>query len=119
VNTNPLIFCVLTLIIVGEFFYILFNAIFSKRTLPSHGSDGYYFLENGEYSQKQIVKAVGAALYEFEEINSEEPVPLTKEEIEKFPQVVNPPSCAFAALMYFRSSFWAQMLGPEDTVHVC
>lgn len=112
-------FCLLTLISVGEFFYILFSAIFSKRKLPSHGSEGYYFLENGEYSQKQIVKAVGAALYEFEEINSKEPVPLSKKEIEKFPQVFYPFSCAFAALMCSRSSFWARTLAPEDTVHAC
>jgi len=68
---------------VAQFYYILFDAIVSGKQ-PDHGRNGFYFLENGEYVQKDVVEAVAKQLHKLGKIKSDKPSNLSPEELEKF-----------------------------------
>jgi len=68
----------------AEFYYILFDAIVSGSN-PANGREGYYFLENGEYTQKQISQAVATSLFKRGEVDIDIPVPLTEKELKENP----------------------------------
>lgn len=71
---------------VAQFYYTLFDVIISDdKPEPPHGYHGFYFLENGEYAQMDIIKEIAKALFERGKVNSEEIVPLSEEELAKNP----------------------------------
>ncbi|KAF9002121.1 NAD(P)-binding protein [Cyathus striatus] len=49
-----------------------------------HGSEGYYFGENGEYTLLEVSKKVGEALFELKKSDIPDPVPLSQDEIAKY-----------------------------------
>jgi hypothetical protein len=71
---------------VVDFYYILFDSIISGKN-PDHGREGFYFLESGEYAQKQITEPVAAALFKAGKVISDKPVSLTEQELEDKPIV--------------------------------
>ena len=66
---------------VGRFYYILFDAIVTGKQPPS-GRNGYYMLENGEYSQLTVVEAIAKALYALGKVASPEAVPLAEGDVD-------------------------------------
>lgn len=70
----------------AEFYYILFDAILTGKN-PAHGREGYYFLENGEYTHGQMAVAVAKALHKLGLIKSDEPVSLNEQELLITPMV--------------------------------
>jgi len=66
----------------ADFYEILFDAIISGSN-PTHGREGFYILESGEYESRQISHAVGKSLFKAGKIDSDKLVPLTAEELEK------------------------------------
>ncbi len=63
---------------------LLFDAILENPEKVGHGPNGYYFGENGDYLWYDALKAIGKALAKRGLSPSEEPTPLTSEEIKKF-----------------------------------
>jgi len=77
---------------VGRFYYILFDAIVSGKE-PASGREGFYFLSNGEYRQRDAAQAIAKALYARGKIASPEASRLTeadfgKEEGDQFSRCV-------------------------------
>lgn len=66
---------------------ILFDAIISGKN-PANGREGFYYLENGEYTHKQVAEAVAKALYKLHKVDSDQPVILTEAEHEAVPMVM-------------------------------
>lgn len=73
--------------IVADFFIILFDAITSNPHGTAHGREGYYFGENGEYTQLQVATAVSEALVVKGLTKSVTPTPFTEDEYTKEPLV--------------------------------
>jgi len=65
---------------VGRFYYILFDAIVSRKQ-PASGSEGFYFLESGEYSQFNAAQAIAKALYNRGKVVSPEASRLTEADL--------------------------------------
>jgi hypothetical protein len=64
----------------------MFDAIVSGKQVP-HGREGFYCLENGEYTQKEVAEVVARQLHKLGKVKSGEPSELSAEEHEKFPFV--------------------------------
>jgi len=62
---------------------VLFDAIISGKN-PTHGREGYYFIENGEYTLKQVCDAIAKSLHALGKADRDEPVDLTAEERQKY-----------------------------------
>ncbi|KAF9647141.1 NAD(P)-binding protein [Thelephora ganbajun] len=62
---------------VGKFYRILFDAIVSGKQ-PASGRNGYYFLESGEYRQRDVVEVIAKALYARGKVASPEAIPLSE-----------------------------------------
>jgi hypothetical protein len=80
----------------AQFYYTLFDAVISDdKPEPPHGYHGFYFLENGEYIQMDVSKEIAKALFKRGMVNSEDVVPLTKQELDQNPSYVCSlvPSC--------------------------
>lgn len=67
--------------IATEFYLQLFDAVISDKS-PDTGTRGLYFLENGEYNQYEVAKAIAQALFEHGKITSPKPSTLSTEELE-------------------------------------
>ena len=66
---------------VGKFYTILFDAIVSGKQ-PASGRNGYYFLENGEYTQLAAVEQVAKGLYARGKVASPEAVQLNEADVD-------------------------------------
>ena len=66
---------------VGKFYYILFDAIVSGKQ-PASGSEGYYFLESGEYKQLTAIEEIAKALYARGKLVSPEAVQLKEADVD-------------------------------------
>lgn len=73
-------FCV----IAADLYIILFDAIRTQPDLAGHGSEGYYFAENGQYSALEVARAISENLVDLGAGESREPAAFTAEESEKF-----------------------------------
>ena len=68
---------------VAEMYEILLDATLSDPKL-AHGSDGYYFAENGEYKLYDVAKAYSQALYDLGKGKSPDPTTYSAHEIQKY-----------------------------------
>ncbi|KAI0789841.1 NAD(P)-binding protein [Abortiporus biennis] len=66
---------------VADAYMLIFDAIRSNPDAVGHGRNGYYFLENGEYSAHDLTKAIAKTLYEIGKVKSSEPTAFTPEEL--------------------------------------
>jgi hypothetical protein len=76
----------------AELYYVLFDAITSGKN-PTHGREGYYFIENGEYTLKQVCDAIAKSLHASGKADKDEPVDLTPEERQKYQWVCRVFNC--------------------------
>jgi hypothetical protein len=88
VHERELLFIQLCLILsnstaVAEMYQILFDAALSDPNV-SHGREGYYFVENGEYRLYDLAKTYSQALYDLGKGKSPEPTAFTDEEAQKY-----------------------------------
>ncbi|EPQ52467.1 NAD P-binding protein [Gloeophyllum trabeum ATCC 11539] len=68
----------------ADLYIVLFDAA-RKDASVAHGRGGYYFAENGHFTQYELAKAVGKVLVELGRAKSAEPTPFTAEELDKYP----------------------------------
>jgi len=99
----------------ADFYYTLFDAIISGKN-PSSGREGYYFVENGEYHQKQTSEAAATALYKLGKVDSDRPVPVTAEEIKAFPVIAYLGTNSRARGERSRALGWKPVKGIKDFV---
>ena len=66
-------------------FITIYNSVLNPST--GHGREGYYFAENGEYSQYEAAKAISEAMFEFEKGAALEPTMFTADELKHTPEV--------------------------------
>ena len=62
---------------VGNFYNILFDEIVSGKQ-PASGREGFYFLESGEYRQRDAAEAIAKALHKRGKIESPKAAQLTE-----------------------------------------
>jgi hypothetical protein len=63
----------------------IYNSVLNPST--GHGREGYYFAENGEYSQYEAAKAISEAMFEFKKGATLEPTTFTADELKHTPEV--------------------------------
>jgi hypothetical protein len=66
-------------------YIIIYNSVLNPST--GHGREGYYFAENGEYSQYEAAKAISEAMLEFGKGTTLEPTTFTADELKHTPEV--------------------------------
>ncbi|KAH9480255.1 Oxidase ucsJ [Psilocybe cubensis] len=69
---------------VVDLYIILFDAIRNSPDNVAHGTEGYYFAENFEYSGIELARATSEALVELGIGSSSEPSAFTQEELDTF-----------------------------------
>lgn len=80
-----------TRLTVADLYYLLIDAIFQGAPV-GHGRDGHYMGENGTHTLQEISKAIAVPLHKAGALQSDEPTPLTAEEIKASPLVSRYPS---------------------------
>ncbi|KIM42989.1 hypothetical protein M413DRAFT_443806 [Hebeloma cylindrosporum] len=100
----------------ADLFIILFDAIRTKPKSTGHGSEGYYFAENGQYSALEVARAISEKLVDLGVGESREPAAFTAEESEKFFGPIWPflATNSYARGDRSRSLGWKPMRGKED-----
>ena len=68
----------------ADLYIILFDTIRTKPDLAGHGSEGYYFAENGQYSALEVAYAISENLVDLGAGESREPAVFTAEESKEF-----------------------------------
>ncbi|KAF8986596.1 NAD(P)-binding protein [Cyathus striatus] len=68
----------------GNTLYINLYDSIMKNPETSHGAEGYYFGENGEYTLSSVAQKIGEALFELGKASSPDPVPLSQSELRKY-----------------------------------
>jgi hypothetical protein len=68
---------------VGNLYLVLFDAA-TADPRTGHGSEGYYFGENGEHTLYEVGKQIGNVLVELGKSTNAEPTAFTPEEINKY-----------------------------------
>ena len=71
--------------LVADLYIILYDSILSNSG-TSHGREGYYFAENGEYVLYDVAKVIGEALAD-KGIGTSEPTSFTEEDYKRAPMV--------------------------------
>lgn len=71
----------------ADLYLILFDIVRKNPDAVGHGPEGYYFVENLDYSSLEAAQAISETLFELEVASSKEPTPFTQEELEKNFQV--------------------------------
>ncbi|CAL1702850.1 unnamed protein product [Somion occarium] len=69
---------------VANLFLVLFDTILSNPEKVGHGSEGYFFAENGEHTWYDLSKAIGEALVQAGLSKDSEPTSLTDDELIKY-----------------------------------
>jgi hypothetical protein len=67
----------------ADLYIVLFNVIRTKPDSAGHGSEGYYFAENGQYSALEVARAISENLVDLGAGKSREPAAFAAEECEK------------------------------------
>jgi hypothetical protein len=75
-----------TLSLVADLYIVLYDSIVSNPA-TAHGRQGFYFGENGEYTQYEAAKAISEALLAYGKVEISEPTALTEEEYKERPLV--------------------------------
>ncbi|KZP24989.1 NAD(P)-binding protein [Athelia psychrophila] len=70
----------------ADLFIVLLDQILSNP-LTAHGRDGYYLVENGEYSHYEASKTVSTAMYELGLSKDDQPTPFSSEELQANPKL--------------------------------
>ncbi|KAI0789838.1 NAD(P)-binding protein [Abortiporus biennis] len=65
-------------------YMVLFNAILANRDDMGHGRNGYYIVENGEFTSYELAKALGEVLHQQGKIKSSEPTTYSEDELIKY-----------------------------------
>lgn len=73
-----------TMLTEADLYITLYDAIVADSDKVGHGTDGYYFGENGEYSWYDIAKAIGKAMVKLGLSKTDEPTTFTDEELVNF-----------------------------------
>jgi len=68
----------------ADLYIILFDTIRTKPDSAGHGSEGYYFAENGQYSALEVARAISESLVDLGAGESREPAAFTAEESKEF-----------------------------------
>ncbi|KAG1730246.1 uncharacterized protein EDB91DRAFT_1157511 [Suillus paluster] len=69
---------------VATLYISVFDAAMKGQNETGHGSEGYYFGENGEYRMGEISEVLAKLLYEMKRGESPEPTVFTDEEVQKY-----------------------------------
>ncbi|KAF7980436.1 hypothetical protein HWV62_38278 [Athelia sp. TMB] len=69
---------------VVDLFIVLLDAVLSNPE-TSHGREGFYFADNGEFTHREFVDAVSAALADKGVVELAEPTPFAEEEYKQMP----------------------------------
>jgi len=69
----------------ADLYITIYNSVRNPST--GHGREGYYFAENGEYSQYEVAKAISEAMFEFGKGAALEPTTFTADELKHTPEV--------------------------------
>ncbi|KAI3602732.1 NAD-binding protein [Moniliophthora roreri] len=62
----------------------LFDSVLKDPEATPHGREGYYFGSSGEHTVYDVYKGVTQALFELGKVESPEPTPLTKDELDRY-----------------------------------
>jgi len=68
----------------ADLYITLFDAIRTRPNSAGHGSEGYYFAENGQYSAVEVARLISETLVDLGAGESRQPAAFTPEESEKF-----------------------------------
>ncbi|KZP08848.1 NAD(P)-binding protein [Athelia psychrophila] len=69
---------------VVDFYIILLDAVLSNPA-TSHGREGFYFTDNGEFTHREVVDAVSSALAARGVVKLAEPTPFAEDDFKKLP----------------------------------
>ena len=72
---------------VAELYMVLYNSATNQPASTSHGREGFYYGENGEYRNADVVKAIATVLFGLGKVKEPYPIPFSSEENEKDPIV--------------------------------
>jgi len=72
----------------ADLYIILYNSIVSNPA-TAHGRQGFYFAENGEYTQYEAAKALSEVLLAYGKVENSEPTALTEEEYKDRPYLLD------------------------------
>jgi len=100
----------------AELFIVLFDTIRSKPGSAGHGSEGYYFAANGQYSALEVARAISEALVDLGAGQSREPAVFTPEEVDKFFGRISPfhATNCYARADRSRALGWKPTRGKEE-----
>jgi len=73
-----------TVLTAADLYIVLLDTIRSKPDSAGHGSEGYYFAVNGQYSAIEVARTISEALVDLGAGESREPAAFTTEETDKF-----------------------------------
>ena len=99
----------------ADLYIVLFDTVRSKPDSASHGTEGYYFAANGQYSALEVARTISEVLVDIGVGESREPAAFTQEEADKFFGVcrfseVSSPSAANSQILFipvpFLQKFW-------------
>ena len=82
---------------VADFFIVLYDAILAGKA--THGREGTYFSESGQYAFKDVSAKIGEALVELGVSSTAEPTPFVEEDFKDFPYVCVRGRCAYFVLL--------------------
>ncbi|TFK56012.1 NAD(P)-binding protein [Heliocybe sulcata] len=68
---------------IGDLYMVLFDALVSGQTIPN-GREGFYFGESDHYLVYDLAKSISVALAELGHSKSEEPIPFTDDDRQKY-----------------------------------
>jgi len=72
---------------IADLYIVLYDSIVSNPA-TAHGRQGFYFGENGEYTQYEAAKAISEALLAYGKVEISEPTALTEEEYKERPLLI-------------------------------
>ena len=62
---------------------MLWNNVLSREEI-GHGTEGYYFAENGEHKLYDVARRIGAVLKDLSLADTDEPSTFSQEELDKY-----------------------------------
>jgi len=100
----------------ADLYIVLFNTIRSKPDSAGHGSEGFYFAVNGQYSALEVARTISEALVDLGSGESREPAAFTTEEADKFFGKLWPflATNSYARADRSRALGWKPRRGKED-----
>lgn len=68
----------------ADLYLIIFDAALSNSGTAGHGTEGYYFVENFEYSGLEVAQAISETLVELGIATTREPSAFSQEELDTY-----------------------------------